>query len=136
MDRDIAAVSGNVLVVDDDRTITALVKEMLNLDGYEVVEANNGLSAIESASRLHPDVILMDISMPGMDGYAAVKHLRKAPDLSDTPVIFLTAGTQGGHPGARYNDREPVWVRKPFRLAELRGVVSRALSLRHEENTL
>ena len=77
-----------VLVVDDEEHLTSLVKAYLVKDGYQVTIANNGREGLTSARRVHPDLIILDVMMPEMDGYEFLRTLRNE---SDTPVIFLTA---------------------------------------------
>lgn len=77
-----------VLVIDDEEHLTSLVKAYLVKDGYQVSIANNGREGLACARRVHPDLIILDIMMPEMDGYEFIRLLRVE---SDTPVIFLTA---------------------------------------------
>ena len=77
-----------VLVIDDEEHLTSLVKAYLVKDGYQVTIANNGREGLDAARRVHPDLIILDIMMPEMDGYEFIRLLRVD---SDTPVIFLTA---------------------------------------------
>jgi two-component system alkaline phosphatase synthesis response regulator PhoP len=77
-----------VLVIDDEEHLTSLVKAYLVKDGYQVTIANNGREGLAAVQRVHPDLIILDIMMPEMDGYEFIRILRVD---SDTPVIFLTA---------------------------------------------
>ncbi len=77
-----------VLVIDDEEHLTSLVKAYLDKDGYQVTIANNGRDGLSSARRVNPDIIILDIMMPEMDGYEFIRIFRQE---SDTPVIFLTA---------------------------------------------
>jgi DNA-binding response OmpR family regulator len=77
-----------VLVIDDEEHLTSLVKAYLVKDGYQVTIANNGREGLDAVRRVHPDLIILDIMMPEMDGYEFIRVLRVD---SDTPVIFLTA---------------------------------------------
>lgn len=77
-----------VLVVDDEEHLTSLVKAYLVKDGYQVTIANNGREGLSSARRIRPDLIILDVMMPEMDGYEFIRTLRNE---SETPVIFLTA---------------------------------------------
>jgi CheY-like chemotaxis protein len=114
-----------VLVVDDEEGLRELVRVNLELAGYDVVEAADGEHALEQARRLRPSVILLDVMMPGMDGWEVLRRIKADPDaeLATVPVIMLTARAgrvdriQGGIEGAvRY-------VTKPFALAELEDAV-------------
>ena len=78
----------HVLVVDDDPDIRGLVKELLERQGYGVSEAANGKDALRSFYATPPDVVLLDVSMPELDGWQTLERIR---DLSDVPVAMLTA---------------------------------------------
>jgi CheY-like chemotaxis protein len=82
-----------ILIADDDPIVHLLYRHQLERAGYQVFEATNGHEAIEVAQRELPDVIIMDIMMPQMDGLAAVRGLRKAPSGKATPIIVVTAST-------------------------------------------
>jgi CheY-like chemotaxis protein len=83
--------SSRILVVDD----TADTREMFALyfrsHGFTVETAHDGLDAIEAAHRLHPDVIVMDVAMPGLDGITATREIRRGSDTADIPIVILTA---------------------------------------------
>jgi DNA-binding response OmpR family regulator len=77
-----------VLVVDDDRDIRRLLRELFTLAGYEVVEAPDGRSGLRALYASSPDLVILDVSMPGLDGWQTLERIR---DLTDVPVIMLTA---------------------------------------------
>lgn len=79
-----------ILAVDDDRNIVFLLKTFLSEHGYHVVGAYNGDEAIEKAQSLNPDLIILDVSMPRMDGDDAYIYLRSQEATKDIPVLFLT----------------------------------------------
>ncbi|MDH3510400.1 MAG: response regulator [Gammaproteobacteria bacterium] len=85
-----AGASGTVLIADDDPMTRALVRGSLEQLGYKVEEAADGLETLEALSQYKPDILLLDIKMPGMDGIETLKKLRKRPDGKDLPVIMLT----------------------------------------------
>ena len=80
-----------VLVVDDRATNRELVRTLLRYQGHQVIEANEGGAALELAHAQHPDLVLTDILMPGMDGYELARELRAAPGTATTPIVFYTA---------------------------------------------
>jgi len=80
--------SGSVLVVDDDADVRALVAELLTRAGYEVAQAANGREALKLLFDERPDLIVLDVSMPELDGWATLERIR---ELSDVPVMMLTA---------------------------------------------
>jgi CheY-like chemotaxis protein len=118
-----------VLVVDDEAGIRDLVRLNLELDGHLVVTAGNGPECLAAVRRTHPDVIFLDVMMPGLDGWQVLGRLKsdEDPGLSSIPVVMLTARTgdmdriRGGIEGAvRY-------ITKPFSADELRAEVDEAL---------
>jgi DNA-binding response OmpR family regulator len=83
-----------VLVIDDEKDLIKLVDYHLSREGYLVIGAKDGLQGLETAKKHKPDLILLDIMLPGMDGWEVCKHLKKSTELSRIPVIMLTARTQ------------------------------------------
>lgn len=80
-----------ILVVEDTEDTRQMMKFLLEMSGYKVLEAVNGIQAVESASKQHPDLILMDISMPVMDGLTATKSIRSRNGDTKIPIIAVTA---------------------------------------------
>ena len=80
-----------VLVVDDHDDIRQLMRMSLQMNGCSVVEAVNGKEAVELASQLSPGLILMDLSMPVLDGYEATRQILERPDLHDVPIVAVSA---------------------------------------------
>ncbi|OGR82265.1 MAG: hypothetical protein A2902_00205 [Elusimicrobia bacterium RIFCSPLOWO2_01_FULL_64_13] len=83
-----------VMVVDDENDVVELIKFMLEKDGHEVVTASNGIQALEKVAAANPDLIILDIMMPEMDGYTVNTHLLEKDDTRNIPVIILTAKGQ------------------------------------------
>jgi diguanylate cyclase (GGDEF)-like protein len=81
----------NILVIDDSKEIHSLVNAMLSDEPVEIHSAFNGESGLTHAASIRPDVILLDVEMPGINGYEVCRRLKTDPDLFNTPVIFLTA---------------------------------------------
>lgn len=88
--------SKTILYVEDNAANRVLVRQVLEGVGYTVFEATDGLSGIKAAQEMHPDLILMDINIPGMDGYEAATRIKSLPELSDIPIIALTAKVMAG----------------------------------------
>lgn len=90
----------NILVVDDERTIREVVRRYLELEGFNVIEADTGPLALDILSREHPDLIVLDIMLPGIDGLAITRKLRNPSNYAplsikdEIPIIFLTARTE------------------------------------------
>lgn len=80
-----------ILLVDDDPMILQLVKQLFELDGYNVALAKNGVEAIEKAVTLQPDVIVMDYMMPKLNGIAACQRINGAPETADIPIVIFSA---------------------------------------------
>ena len=85
-----------ILYVEDDINNRILVRRILMSEGIEVEEAENAIDGINMALANPPDLILMDVSMPGMDGLQATKEIRNLPEIADIPVIALTANVMEG----------------------------------------
>lgn len=83
--------SATVLVIDDQPFFTTMLSNGLERQGFRVLVANSGQDGLTSAKKNPPDVILLDIEMPGMDGYAVCEHLRKDDALKHIPIVILTA---------------------------------------------
>jgi CheY-like chemotaxis protein len=80
-----------VLVVDDEENVREAVSYILEERGFIVEEARNGKEALKEVARSKPDIIILDVSMPEMDGIQACRRLRKNPNMRDIPIIFLSA---------------------------------------------
>jgi CheY-like chemotaxis protein len=108
-----------ILVVDDEPSIVKLVSATLRARGHEVFEASDGKEAIEKAAALMPDLIIMDIMMPRMDGREARKHLHADPKTAKIPVIHLSAVGDFEHQLAAMEDDLTEYFTKPFAPREL-----------------
>lgn len=87
------SIQGKILIVDDEPDILEILEYNLQKEGYETLTAGNGDEAIRKAGKFHPDLILLDVMMPEMDGYQTIRQLRRHPELDNTIIIFLTAMT-------------------------------------------
>ena len=83
--------TGKILIVDDDHDFAQLLEFDLKKKGYDVIKACNGEEGLETAISKKPDLIMMDIKMPKMDGYTLVRRLKKEPETKDIPLIMLTS---------------------------------------------
>ena len=119
-----AAGSHVVLVVDDDKDIRDLLSDALAAEGYVAVSARHGAEALERLRDLRPDLILLDLMMPVMDGLAFIAAKKDDPALVDIPVIAMTAATWNDVEGA------VALLRKPFDLDAFLADVARRLRKR------
>ena len=121
-----------VLVVDDYQDAREMYAEYLSFTGFRVVEAATGTEAVEKALTLQPDVILMDLSLPGMDGWAATRQLKSDDRTKGIPVVALTGhALAGASEGARLAGCD-AFVTKPCLPDELVVEVRRMLRRRDE----
>jgi CheY-like chemotaxis protein len=116
-----------ILVADDKASSRELVRTVLEHCGYEVLEASDGAEAVEIARRALPELILLDLQMPALDGFGVVEMLRGDKRFASTPIVALTAS-------AMHGDREKAlaagfsgYITKPIRLTSLRSEVERLL---------
>lgn len=119
-----------ILVIEDAQSLRKDILEMLGFEGYDALGAENGLVGVERARREHPDLIICDIMMPGLDGFGVLEELRREPAMATIPFVFLTARTdrvdirQGMGLGA--DD----YLTKPFTASELLATVHARLDKR------
>lgn len=105
-----------ILVVDDTKNVQLLLTDFLSGQEFEVVTASDGREALDAVGTSNPDLILLDIMMPNMDGYQFITHLRKE---SNTPVIMITAKSQESEIIHGFDLGADDYITKPFRLREL-----------------
>ncbi len=108
-----------ILIVDDDVETLRLVGLMLQRQGYEIAAASNGMQAIEMARTDKPDLIILDVMMPDMDGYQVTAELRKDPQLTEIPIMMFTAKSQVDDKVAGYDAGVDDYLTKPVHPAEL-----------------
>ena len=116
-----------VLVADDDPDILSLVTLRLERDGYEVIGAPDGERAVEEALERTPDLALIDVTMPKLDGYEVAERLRQHEPTSAIPIILLTARVQESDVARGIEAGADDYVKKPFSTADLRVRVQAAL---------
>jgi CheY-like chemotaxis protein len=117
-----------ILVVDDMRDNLILLSLSLQDMGYRVVTATNGEDALNIAKMARPDLILMDIAMPQQDGLAATRHIREQDELSDVPVIALTAFDTEGFRQAAFDAGFNGYLTKPVDFDRLKKLMRMLLS--------
>lgn len=107
--------ANKVLLVDDEEDILDLLKYHLDREGINVITATNGHAAIEAARRERPDLVVLDIMMPGMDGVEVCGQLRKTPGMEHALIVFLTARTEDYSHIAGYDAGADDYINKPVR---------------------
>lgn len=112
-----------ILIIDDEPEITEIVDVFLSNAGYKVIAKNTSVDGIKAAQKLIPDVILLDIMMPGMDGYEVCNALKNDPKTADIPVIFLTGKDSRDDSGRSFQVGGDLFVKKPFSCERLLDIV-------------
>jgi len=118
--------SAKILVVDDEPEITEIVQTFLHEAGYQVMVENTPQKAIEIDRNFQPDIILLDIMMPDVDGYDLCKALKSDPQFAATPLIFLTGKDRTDDMGRSFKAGGDMFIKKPFsceRLLEIINIV-------------
>ena len=119
-----------ILVVDDDTNICELLRLYLTKEGYQVTVANDGEEGLEKFNAVKPDMVLLDVMMPGEDGFAVCRRIRS---LTEVPILFLSARTDEAAVLEGLGIGADDFLSKPFRVAELRARV--AAHLRRQSRT-
>ena len=117
-----------ILIIDDDVDTLKLVGLMLQKQSYQIVAANNGLQGLEQAENENPDLILLDVMMPGMDGYEVAKRLRANPMTANTPILMFTAKTQLDDKVTGFEAGADDYLTKPTHPSELNAHVKALLA--------
>jgi two-component system alkaline phosphatase synthesis response regulator PhoP len=116
--------SQKVLVVDDEEPILELLKYNLEKQGYEVKTASDGFQAVEIAKKFHPDLVLLDIMMPKMDGVETCRLIRAMPEMVNTFIVFLTARAEEYSEVAAFDVGADDYILKPIKPRALMSRIS------------
>ena len=108
-----------ILIIDDDETITSLIQAILSNEGYSVYIANNGIDGEKMAYEVKPNLIFMDITMPGQDGYETTEKIKSNPELYEIPIVFLTGQSAGEDNGKAFAKGGASFMCKPFAKQQL-----------------
>lgn len=111
--------NNKVLVIDDDIAINELIKVNLELNGYKVIQANDGTTGFALAKQELPAIIILDVMMPEVDGFTVAQRIRQNEDLSKTPILMLTALSQITDKVKGFNIGVDDYLVKPFEMDEL-----------------
>ncbi|GAB4560358.1 MAG: hypothetical protein Kow0047_06900 [Anaerolineae bacterium] len=128
--------TAKILVVDDDRTIQTMLDYVLSAHGYTVVQASDGVEALERFAAENPDLVLLDIAMPNMDGITACERMRALPTGRDVPIIMVTALQDEGSITEAFEHGATDYITKPMNLTVLIHRIGRALQAREAEQAL
>jgi CheY-like chemotaxis protein len=111
-----------LLIIDDDQDIRSALGEALEEEGYRVFTASDGSEGLELVDTLHPSLVILDLFMPGMDGFAFLHAARARPDLGELPIVALSAGDRTTA-GTALGAGATCFVGKPVKLQRLLDVV-------------
>ena len=112
-----------ILIVDDDVSITELMKALLKMEGYEVITINDSLQAIDIAKSVNPDLITLDLMMPGLTGFELCKMFTEDPDFSNTPIIIISAKDDSESKRQAFDFGAKEYLIKPFLVDDLIGTI-------------
>ena len=114
-----AGQAAKILVVDDSEEVTEVVEVQLLLEGYQVEVASDGPTALKIAEEWRPDLILLDVKMPGMDGFEVARRMRQSEATCRVPIIMLTAKSSAAHRTVGFESGADDYIVKPFDLTDL-----------------
>ena len=114
-----------MLVVEDHEDSRLMFKTFLELKGCRVVEAGDGLEAVTAAEREHPDLVLMDVSLPGLDGLSVTRRLRARESLRALPVVIISGHAAAADQAVAVAAGCSEYLTKPLELKQLDGVLAR-----------
>ncbi len=124
-----------ILIVDDAPANLALLRKMMVQQGYQTFVATSGERAIKIAKRVHPDLILLDVVMPGVDGFETCRQLKKSPLTQSIPIIFMSARTDTDDVVEGFDLGAVDYIGKPLRMAEVCARVRTQLQIRSHTET-
>ncbi|NIM48293.1 MAG: response regulator [Gemmatimonadales bacterium] len=126
----VSATGAKVLLVDDEDQLRRVMRDLLERDGYAVAEARDGVEALDQVDRHAPDIVVLDLNLPGLDGYGVLSHLRSRPSTAGIPVVVLTARGDEDNEVRVFEMGADDFLSKPFRAralsARLQAVLGRA----------
>lgn len=117
-----------ILVCDDERSIVRLIQVNLERQGWQVVTAYDGKEGLEKIRSEKPDICVLDVMMPYMDGFEVLKNLRREPETQNLPVVMLTAKAQDKDVFEGYHFGADVYLTKPFNPMELVTFIKRIIA--------
>jgi len=124
------AAKKTVLLVEDEEPLRQVLRELLEREGFTVVEASDGVQALDEVDRSAPDVMVLDLNLPRLDGYGVLNHLRARPSTSRLPVIVLTAKGDEENEVRVFETGANDFLAKPFRPRALSARLRALLKLK------
>ena len=125
-----AAPGISVLLVDDEDQLRRVMKDLLERDGYDVFEAADGAEALQQVDKHMPDILVLDLNLPGLDGYGVITHLRSRPATEKIPIIVLTAKGDEDNEVRVFELGANDFLSKPFRARALSARIQAVLGRR------
>ena len=117
-----------VLLVEDTEDNRQMMRRLLEMSGFNVVEATNGREAVEAAFEVQPQIILMDLSLPIIDGLAATRQIRQRPELNTVPIVAVSAHDTADFHSEALDAGCDAYVTKPINYTELEDLVNRLIA--------
>lgn len=121
-----------VLVIEDDHNLREGLELLFEIEGYAAMGSSNGIAGMELIRRQRPDIIITNFKMPGADGFDILRAVREHPELSNTPLLFLTADHSPSLRERALKAGVDAFLTKPFQIDELMATVDRLLT--HDEH--
>ncbi len=118
-----------ILVVDDEPHILRSLAQYLEMEDFDVETATSGFEALEKVETYQPTLVVLDVMMPGMDGFEVLDKIRKGEDTADIPVIMLTAKDQSSDVMKGYEKGATSYLVKPFNLDELVDTINQVFAM-------
>lgn len=117
-----------VLLVEDTEDNRQMMRKLLEMSGFQVEEATNGKEAVEAVLRVNPQIILMDLSLPFIDGIAATREIRSLPGMSEVPIVAVSAHDTADFHNDALNAGCNAYITKPIDYHQLESIVNALLS--------
>ena len=114
-----------ILIVDDDTFVRRILKDAFDEEGITSHEANNGLEALRMAREIHPDAIILDVMLPGLDGYKICRMLKYDENFADISIVMVTSRARQSDRDTGYHTGADLYITKPFKPEEVVAAVKK-----------
>jgi len=125
-----------ILIIDDSPTNLKILLKYLKVSGFEIHMAEHGEAGLAKLETLRPDIILLDVMMPGIDGFETCRRIKKKPEIKDIPVIFMTSLSEISDKIKGFNLGAVDYITKPFRQEEVLARVNTHLTILRQRNEI